>query len=96
MEKLEPRKDQPGPITIEESQPGLHQAILEIIAREAGADERRRTEVYNSERTLDNLHSVLEERGFKLSRTATYYRLIPANVNHKDAKRHVNTVPVKL
>ena len=28
--------------------------------------------------------------------TATYYRLIPANVVHGDAKRHVYTVPVKL
>ena len=47
-------------------------------------------------RTLDDLHSALEEKGFKLSRAATYYRLMPANVNDKDAKRHVNTVPVKL
>ena len=29
-------------------------------------------------------------------RTATYYRLLPANVRHKDGKRLVHTVPVKL
>ena len=96
LEKLEVRTDQHGPIPIEESQPGLHQAILDVIAPEAGADIRRRTEVYNSVRTLDQLHSALEERGFRLSRSATYYRLIPANARHRDAKRHVNTVPVKL
>ena len=52
--------------------------------------------VYISVRTLDDLHSALEEHSFKLSRRATYYCLIPANANHKEAKAHVNTVPVKL
>ena len=96
LEKLESRKNQPGRIAAEESQPGLHQAIFEIIALDAVAEERRRTEVYNSVGMLGDLHSALEEKGFKLGRAATYYCLIPANVSHKDAKRHVNTVYVKL
>lgn len=41
------------------------------------------------------------EQGFNLSRTATYYRILPANVlyllpNAKNGKRHVYTVPAKL
>ena len=39
---------------------------------------------------------ALEKKGFNLSRTATYYRRLPANMCHKDGKRHVHTVPVKL
>lgn len=94
--KLESRKNQPGRIATKESQPGLHQSIFEIIAPDAVADERRRTEVYNSVRTLDDLQSALEEKRFKVIRTATYYRLITANIYQKDTKRHVNTVPEKL
>ena len=47
-------------------------------------------------RALDDLKSAFEKKGFNLSRTATYYRLLPANMRHKDEKRHVHTVPVKL
>ena len=47
-------------------------------------------------RSLDDLKSALEKKGFNLSRTATYYRLLPANMSHKDGKRHVHTVPMKL
>ena len=47
-------------------------------------------------RSLDDLKNALEKKGFNLSRTATYYRLLPANMCHKYGKRHVHTVPVKL
>ena len=96
LSKLEMRAGKPGRRPIEEEQPELHTAILSIVTPDAGADERRRTEVFNAVRTLDELQSALQERGFKLSRSATYYRLIPANVVHRDAKRHVYTVPVRL
>ena len=43
-----------------------------------------------------DLKSASEKKGLNLSRTATYYRLFPANMRHKDGKRHVHTVPVKL
>ena len=38
----------------------------------------------------------MERKGFNLSRTSTYYRLLPANVCHKDGKRHAHNVTVKL
>ena len=47
-------------------------------------------------RSFDGLKSALEKKGFNLSRTATYYRLWPASLCHKDRKRHVYTVRVKL
>ena len=96
LSKLEMRAGKPGRRPIGEEQPKLHTAILSIVTPGAGADERRRTEVFNAVRTLDELQSAFQERGFKLSRSATYYRLIPANVVHRDAKRHVYTVPVRL
>ena len=46
--------------------------------------------------TLDDLHSSVEEKGFKLKRTVIFYRVIPAALNHKVPKRHVNAVLVRL
>ena len=46
--------------------------------------------------SLDNLNKASEKKGFNLSRTATYYRLLPAHARHEDVKRHVHIVPVKL
>ena len=47
-------------------------------------------------RSLDDLKSALEKKGFNLSRTATYYRLLPTNMRHNDGKRYAFTVSVKL
>ena len=74
----------------------LHNVILNLVCPESSADDRRRTEVYNSCQTLDNLKEKLEVAGYSITRTALYYRLAPANVHHRDGKRHVHTVPVKL
>ena len=46
--------------------------------------------------SLDDLKSAVEKKGFNLSRTAKYYRRLPTNMLHKDGKRHVHTVPMKL
>ena len=75
---------------------GLHEVILNLVLPQSCADERRRTEVYNSCQTLDNLKQKLGEVGYTITRTALYYRLAPSNVHHRDGKRHVHTVPVKL
>ena len=47
-------------------------------------------------KTLDDLKEALEEKGYFLSRSALYYRLIPANVRSNDGQRHFSTVNVKL
>ncbi|CAF4172871.1 unnamed protein product, partial [Rotaria sp. Silwood2] len=46
--------------------------------------------------TLDKLTERLKERGFVLSRSATYLRLIPRRSNSIEGKRHVRTVPIRL
>ena len=95
LKKLEVKTTAGWP-NLESQQEGLLEAILSIVIPGSSADDRRRSEVYNSVRSLDDLKSALEKKGFNLSRTATYYRLFPAKMRHKDGKRHVHTVPVKL
>ncbi|KAK3794234.1 hypothetical protein RRG08_039015 [Elysia crispata] len=65
---------------LEENMEGLAEVIYNIVVPEGAADERRRTETINTIKTLDDLKGALEERGYILSRSALYYRLIPANV----------------
>ena len=75
---------------------GLHVTIVSIFVPESTADERCRTEIFISVPSLKDLSKALERKGFNLSRTSTYYRLLPANVCHKDGKRHAHNVTVKL
>ena len=46
--------------------------------------------------SLDDLMAALRMRGFHLSRSAVYLRLLPSNSATHEGKRHVKTVPVKL
>ena len=95
LKKLEV-KTTTGQPNLESQQDGLLEAILSIVIAGSSADDRRRSEVYISVRSLDDLKSALKKKGFNLSRTAVYYRLLCANMRHKDGKRHAHTVPVKL
>lgn len=81
---------------LEEDQPELLRAISEIAMFGASADERRRSNVLRSCKTLKQLKIELEKLGFEISETATYHRLLPKNSKTKQGKRHVKTVPVKL
>ncbi|XP_035825659.1 uncharacterized protein LOC106011734 [Aplysia californica] len=85
-----------GKPRLEENMEGLAEAIYSIVVPEGAADERRRTETMNTIKTLDDLKGALEERGYILSRSALYYRLIPANVRSIDGKHHFSTVNIKL
>jgi hypothetical protein len=69
-----PKQPRPGRPSAESVFPGLHQAIMDIVDATACADGRRRTEVLQSCRTLDDLAGRLFEMGFELSRTAVYLR----------------------
>lgn len=89
-------RNQLGRPRIESDQPELLKAIIEIATHGASADIRRRSETIRVCKTLDQLHEQLKDMGFHLSRTATYFRLLPRNSYSAEGKRHVNTVPVKL
>ncbi|CAG8736863.1 35170_t:CDS:2 [Gigaspora margarita] len=59
-------------------------------------NEQRRSKIIWSVKTLDQLHAVLEQINYKISRSATYLRLLPKRFNTKEGKRHIKTVSVKL
>lgn len=81
---------------LEDDQPQLLKTIVDIVLCGAAADPRRRSEKLSSCKTLDDLHEALVQDGFRISRAATYIRLLPRNSATTEGKRHVTTVPVKL
>ena len=89
-------RQEAGRPRIETDQKGLLDAIVSIASYGAAADDRRRTEMLKSCKSLDDLQSELLNNGFHLSRTATYLRLQPRNSVSIQGKKHVKTVPVKL
>ena len=80
---------------LEDSYSDLHKTVLDIAIIGAAASEKRRENIFRSVKTLDDLHSAIHQLGFKIYRTALYYRLVPHSSKSNDGKRHVNTVPVK-
>jgi len=89
-------KDKPGSWPLESTQPALLRTIVDIVMSQSAADDKRRCSVLYTCQTLDDLHQALQDRGFSLSRTALYHRLIPKRWISTEGKRHVTTVPVKL
>ena len=89
--------DKPGRPTKEAKYTDLLSVIWELAcSNEAGADPRRRSELLQCPKTLDNLTVMLNEKGYNIERTAVYRRLIPRRWNTNEGRRHVQTVPVKL
>lgn len=86
----------PGRRLLDYAQDGLLKAISDIAMYGASAEERRRCELVRTCRTLDDLHKALVEKGYNISRSATYLRLLPRRSDSHQGKRHVTTVPVKL
>lgn len=89
-------RTEPGRPPLEENQAGLLQVICDIATHGSSAADRRRSEVLRTCKTLDELHALLVEDGFVISRTSTYRRLIPKYSGSLEGKRHVTTVPVRL
>lgn len=72
------------------------QVIIDLSMPGSSADERRRTEVVRSCRSLDDLQGALQRRGYEISRSGTYLRLLPHRSDTREGKRHEKCVPVKL
>ncbi|XP_032779890.2 uncharacterized protein LOC116918320 [Daphnia magna] len=69
---------------------------MDIALHGSAAHEKRRTEVYRSVRTLDDLTEQLQKDGFQISRSGVYLHLQPRSSATHEGKRHVKTIPVKL
>ena len=81
---------------LETDQPQLLKTILDLVNASSSADARRRTEKLTTLTSLDDLTEALKSLDFDISRTATYYRLLPKRGGTSAALRHVKTVPVRL
>ena len=73
--KLQVHHGEVGRPSVEETMPGLHHEILSIVITDSAAEERWRSKVYDTVRSLDDLKCELEKRGYHLARTTLYYRL---------------------
>lgn len=76
--------------------PELLEGIMDIVDGQSGVDSRRRSETLNAVTTLGQLHTKLKGRGFEISQSALYLRLLPTRSNTTEGKNHKVTVPVKL
>ena len=89
-------KGSAGRPPLEDVYPSLHADILNIATVGAASSEKRREDLFRSVKSTDQLHSALDDLGYRLSKTALYYRLLPKNSRSSEGKRHVKTVPVRL
>lgn len=86
----------PGRPRLEEDQVGLLKSLCDIAIFGSAAHDRRQSDIMRSIKTLDELTAELQKLGYKISRSATYLRLLPRRCNTTEGKRHITTVPVKL
>jgi len=70
--------------------------IADIVISQSAADDKRRCSTLYTCQTLADLHVALQDKGFSLSRSALYLRLMQRRWNSIEGKRHITTVPVKL
>jgi hypothetical protein len=75
---------------------GLITAIINIAMTGSASDEKRRSEMIGTVKTLDDSTEELHKQGFNLSRSSVYLRLLPNRSLSHEGKRHVKTAPVKL
>ena len=59
------RENVGGP-RLETDQPGLLEAIIDLVQNSTGADDKRRSEILRTTRTLVELHPALLELGYIL------------------------------
>lgn len=89
-------REKTGRPAIEIDQPMFLKAIIDIALHGSAAHEKRKSDIYRSIRTLDELTEQLNTDGFHFSRSTVYTRLLPRRSSTLEGKRHVSTVPVKL
>lgn len=86
----------PGRPRIEEENPDLISIITEIATYGSAAQEKRQDSSLRSLKTLEQLTDELNKKGIKISKSATYLRILPRRIGSNESKRHIKTAPVKL
>ena len=85
-----------GRPSIEEDQPKLLKAIVNIAMHGCAADDRRKSETVRSVKSLYKSTEELGRMGFIVSRSGVYVHLLPKRSSSLEGKRHLKTMPVKL
>jgi hypothetical protein len=67
-----------------------------MLTEGAGANAKRQSKELRCIRMLSELTNELDKKGFTISRTGTYLRLLPHRSSSTEGKRNVTTVPEKL
>lgn len=67
-------REEAGRPRLEVDMPYLHDVIINLVATSGAADARRRSELVETCRTLDELITALRQKGFQLSRSGLYLR----------------------
>ena len=89
-------REKVGRPRIEVDQPGLLETILDLVQANSATDDRRRSEIVRTVKTLKDLNTELIAEGYNLSENATFIRLQARREGTKSAERHIQTVPVRL
>ena len=89
-------REKVGRPRIEVDQPGLLETILDLVQASSATDDRRRSEIVRTVKTLKDLNTELIAEGYNLSENATFIRLQARREGTKSAERHIQTVPVRL
>ena len=74
----------------------LISAITTIAIPGSSADERRRIEIINTCKNLDDLVKNLQSLGYTLKRNSIYLRLLPRRKDSIEGQRHKKVANVKL
>ena len=69
------------------AQPGLLAAIISIAKIGSAADMRRSQDVFRTMKTLTELQVALKSMNYRLSRSGSYLRLLPAKSNTIEGKK---------
>lgn len=89
--------DRPGRPALVDKYPLLIQHIIDCVREKSLAHARRRDQSVRSVRTLSDLTKELNDMGYNISRSSTYYHLLPKNLKSIEGRKHnFVAAPVRL
>ncbi|XP_065639521.1 uncharacterized protein LOC136072280 [Hydra vulgaris] len=77
-------------------QGSLIKTIVDIALKGSASNDRRRTEIVRTVKTLDDLVEELKNHGYNFFRSGVYLRLLSSRSLSTEGKRHAKTAPVTL
>lgn len=95
--KLLTIRGRPGRPALVDKYPLLIQHIIDCVREKSMAHETRRDQSMRCVRTLSDLTKELNVMGYNISRSSTYYHLLPKNLKSIEGRKHnFAAAPVRL